>query len=164
MLRPRTHALLAAGIAACAAAPATASDPEPFAEGSYAIIRKAHVGRPLIVHFWSVACPTCVLELADWARLARERHDIDFVFVNADRLRDRPRVEARMDKVGLRQAANFAFAEDGADQLYLEVDRNWSGELPFTALIGPDGETRTVAGALDAPPITAWLAQAAKAR
>ncbi|ATQ67587.1 MULTISPECIES: TlpA family protein disulfide reductase [Methylosinus] len=162
--RARAHALLAAGLAACAAAPAAASDPEPFAEGSYALIRKAHAGRPLIVHFWSVACPTCVLELADWARLARERRDIDFVFVNADRLRDRHRVEARMDKVGLRQAANFAFAEESVDQLYREVDHHWSGELPFTALIGADGETRTAAGALDSPPIKRWLAPEAKAR
>jgi thiol-disulfide isomerase/thioredoxin len=161
-----THALLAAGIAACAASSVAAAggEAESFAEGSYAVIRKAHAGRPLIVHFWSVACPTCILELADWARLARERRDIDFVFVNADRARDRPRVEARMDKVGLRREANFVFTEEVVDRLYLEVDGHWSGELPFTALIGAGGEAQTVIGALDAPQIKAWLAREAKAR
>ncbi|WP_255609400.1 thiol-disulfide isomerase [Methylosinus sp. Sm6] len=165
MRRPPSHALVAAGIAACAASSAAAgSDPAPYAQGSYDVIRKAHAGRSLVVHFWSVACPTCVLELADWARLARERRDIDFVFVNADRARDRPRVEARIDRVGLQQQANFAFAEDIADPLYLEVDRHWGGELPFTALIGPGGEAQTAAGALDTPQIKAWLAREAKAR
>jgi thiol-disulfide isomerase/thioredoxin len=163
---PRSrHALFAAGLALCAAAPAAvAGDLEPFARGSYAVIRDAHAGRPLVVHFWSVTCPTCVAELADWARIARERREVDFVFVNADAAGDRARVEARMDKAGLRQQANFGFADDFVDRLYFEVDRNWSGELPFTALVGPKGETATVIGALDDPQIKTWLASATKTR
>jgi thiol-disulfide isomerase/thioredoxin len=158
----RRHALLAAGLAVCAAASAAAADLEPFARGSYAMIRRAHAGRPLAVHFWSVTCPTCVAELADWAKIARERRDVDFVFVNADGAGDRARVEARMDKAGLRQEANFGFADDFVERLYFEVDRNWSGELPFTALIAADGAAATVIGAIDDPQIEGWLAREAK--
>lgn len=165
MSRRRKYALFAAAFAVCAASPAVAAgDLEPFARGSYAVIREAHAGRPLVVHFWSVTCPTCIAELADWARIARERRDVDFVFVNADAEGDRARVEARMDKAGLRQEANFGFADDFVERLYFEVDRNWSGELPFTALVGPRGETATVIGALDDPQIKTWLASATKSR
>jgi thiol-disulfide isomerase/thioredoxin len=161
-MRPLSK-LFAVGLAVCAAGPAAAEgDPEPFAQGAYASIRKAHAGRPLIVHFWSIACPTCIAELPDWARLARARRDIDFVFVNADRPSDRARVDARIDKAGLRQEANYSFADDFVERLYFEVDRNWSGELPFTALIAQTGEAATVTGAIDEPQIEDWLARKAK--
>lgn len=155
---------MAAGLAICAAAPAAANDLSPFARGSFAELRKAHAGRPLVVHFWSIACPTCVAELAEWARTARETQDVDFVFVNADAAGDRARVEARVDKSGLRAATNFAFADRFLERLYFEVDRSWEGELPFTVLIGSGGETASVIGALTDPQIAAWLGSAAKAK
>jgi thiol-disulfide isomerase/thioredoxin len=158
----RTHALLAAALVACAASPAAGGDLEPFARGAYSNIRKAHAGRALVVHFWSLTCPTCVAELAEWGRTARERRDVDFVFVNADGAGDRARVDARIDKAGLRQEANYRFADDFVERLYFEVDRNWSGELPFTALIAPGGEAATVVGAIDEPQIKDWLAREAK--
>jgi hypothetical protein len=67
-----------------------------------------------------------------------------------------------MDKAGLRREANFAFADDFVDRLYFEVDRDWSGELPFTALVAAGGETANVIGAIDDAQIKAWLARAAK--
>lgn len=150
--------LLIAGLSACAAAPAAAAaDIEPFARGSFADIRKAHAGRRLVVHFWSVTCPTCIAELADWAKLARETKDVDFVFVNADAESDRARAESRMEKAGLRQAANFAFADRFLERLYFEVDHNWSGELPFTALVAPGGAVETVIGAIDEPHLASWF-------
>ncbi len=159
------HTLFAVGLIVCALAPAMAraGDFSPFARGSFADIRKAHAGRPLIVHFWSVSCPACIAELADWAKISREKHDVDFVFVNADAENERGRVESRAEKAGLRQATNFAFADPFVERLYFEVDRNWSGELPFTALIGAEGDARTVIGALTDPQFSAWFGSVGKA-
>jgi len=158
-MRAMRHALFAAAVlAACAAAqPARAEALAPFSRGSFESIRKAHAGRPLIVHFWSIACSICVAELADWGRLARETQGVDFVFVNTDGESDRRRVESRIDKAGLRQAANFAFADRFVERLYFEVDRVWQGELPFTALVAADGRSRTVIGALDDMELERWL-------
>lgn len=158
------HMAFAASLLACAIAPtmARADDFAPFTRGSFAEIRKAHAGRPLIVHFWSVTCPPCVAELGDWEKIRRDRPDIDIVFVNTDADNERPRVTRRLQAAGLLQGTHFAFADQFVDRLYFEVDRYWSGELPFTALIGAGGETTTVIGALDDPQIAAWLERRAK--
>ncbi len=156
---PRRLALVAAALAALLA-PAGAVEFKPYRAGSFAELRKAHPGRPLAVHYWSVTCPACLAELPDWAKLAREKKAIDVVFVNTDQETDRKRAEARLDKAGLTEAAHFGFAEDFAEKLYFEVDHDWRGELPFTALLGADGKLETVTGALDDPQMVAWLAKA----
>ncbi|MBU3889555.1 TlpA family protein disulfide reductase [Methylosinus sporium] len=140
------------------------SKPEiaPFGRGSFDAIRKAHAGRPLIVHFWSVTCSICVAELADWAKLARETSGVDFVFVNADPESDRHRALSRMEKAGLRQAANFAFADRFVERLYFEVDQAWAGELPFTALVAANGRLVTEIGALSDLKLASWLADKAE--
>lgn len=153
------HALLAAGLTlfAPASIAAEAGDFAPFARGSFEDIRKTHAGKPLVVHFWSVTCPACVAELGDWAKLSRNRPNIDIVFVNTDNERERARVNSRLQTAGLLQATNFAFADQFVERLYFEVDRYWSGELPFTALIGAEGKMTTVIGALDDAQIAAWF-------
>src|SRR5271165_2753033 len=69
-------------------APAQALEFKSYARGSFTELHKAHAGRPLLVHFWSVTCAPCLAELSDWARIAREKRGIDIVFVNVDGERD----------------------------------------------------------------------------
>lgn len=155
MLRRTAFALLFA----LAAGGALALDFKPYGRGDFAKIVKAHAGRPLILHYWSVTCPPCLAELPQWAKMLGERKDVDFVFVNADGEEDRPRAEARVQKVGLANAAHYGFADDFAEKLYFEADKSWRGEMPFTALVAPDGGVVTVTGAVDDPLITEWLAK-----
>lgn len=161
--RMRNALLAAAGLAACALAQfawpqaAQAQEIAPYARGSFEAIRKAHAGRPLIVHFWSVTCVICVSELAEWGKLARETPSVDFVFVNADPESDRRRALARMEKAGLKQAVNFAFADRFVERLYFEVDRHWEGELPFTAFVAPNGALVTEIGALTDLKLASWI-------
>jgi len=151
---------LALGLAVLCATSAAALDFKPYGRGAFAQIRASHASRPLIVHFWSVACPPCLAELSEWARLAREKTGVDIVFVNTDGDADRPRAAARLDKAGLKDAAHYGFADQFVERLYFEADPTWRGELPFTALIGADGGlVVTVTGAIDDPLITDWLAK-----
>ncbi len=135
---------------------------KPYARGSFAELRKQHAGRPLVVHFWSVTCPPCLAELPEWGKIAGDRKSVDFVFVNADHETDRPRAQARVEKAGLSNLPQYGFADDFVDRLYFEADKSWRGELPFTALIGPDGGVVTVTGAFDDPLIANWLANTGK--
>jgi thiol-disulfide isomerase/thioredoxin len=158
----KAFAVAAGAISLYVAAPAAAFEFRPYARGSFAELRKAHAGRPLLVHFWSVTCPPCLAELADWARLAHEKKNIDIIFVNADRENDRGRAESRLDKAGLKDAAHYGFADEFVDRLYFEVDHYWRGELPFTALVGADGGLLTVTGPIDDPLIAQWLKKTEK--
>lgn len=142
---------------ALAASGAAAFDFKPYARGAFAQLTKAHAGRPLIVHFWSVTCPPCLVELPQWAKFAAEKRGIDLVFVNTDSDEDRARAQARIEKAGLSNADHYGFADDFVEKLYFEADKTWRGELPFTALVGPDGGVVTVTGAIDDPLIVEWL-------
>lgn len=148
---------VALGFVMAASPPASAFDFQPYARGSFAELRKAHAGRPLLVHFWSVTCAPCLAELSDWARLAAEKKAIDIVFVNVDGNHDRAKAGARLEKAGLAGAVQYGFADDFLDRLFFEVDPMWRGELPFTAMIDASGKIITVAGLLDDSTIAGWL-------
>ena len=85
-----------------------------------------------------------------------------FVFVNIDGEEDQARAALRLEKAGLGKATHYGFADSFVDKLYFEADKSWRGELPFTALVAPNGGVTTVTGAMDDPLVTAWLAKNAK--
>lgn len=136
---------------------AFALDFKPYGVGDFAKIVKAHTGKPLILHFWSITCPPCIAELPQWAKIITEKKDVDIVFVNTDDEDDRARALARLEKVGLTQATHYGFADGFVEKLYFEADKTWRGELPFTALVAPDGGVTTVTGAVDDTLIAKWL-------
>lgn len=140
-----------------AASSAHALDFKPYGRGAFSQIAKAHAGRPLMIHFWSVTCPPCLAELAQWAQMTAERKDVDIVFVNVDSEEDRARAAARAEKAGLDKAAHYGFADDFVEKLYFEADKTWRGELPFTTLVAPDGGVIAVTGAIDDPLVQRWL-------
>jgi thiol-disulfide isomerase/thioredoxin len=144
-------------LALCAAAPALAFDFQPYGRGAFGQILKAHAGRPLIVHFWSVTCPPCLVELPQWAKMLDERKGVEIVFVNVDDDEERSRAEARAEKAGLGKGTHYGFSDSFIEKLYFEADKGWRGELPFTALVAPDGAVTTVAGAIDDPIVAKWL-------
>lgn len=132
---------------------------KPYARGDYETLVKTHAGRPLIVHFWSVTCPACVAELPQWQKLIAAHKDVDILFIDTDDEEERDRAAMRLEKAGLANASHYAFADSFAEKLYFEVDRNWRGELPFTALVTLDGARTTITGGLDDPEMTAWLSK-----
>ena len=67
----------------------------------------------------------------------------------------------RLARVRLGSTPNFAFADEFVERLHFEVDHDWRGELPFTALIQPSGALETVTGPLDDAKFVAWLGAAA---
>ena len=136
---------------------AQALDFKPYGRGDYETLVKAHAGRPLIVHFWSVTCPACVAELPQWEKLIGAHKDVDIVFIDTDDEEERDRAAMRLEKAGLTGVAHYAFADRFAEKLYFEVDRNWRGELPFTALVTPADARTTITGGLDDPEMAAWL-------
>jgi thiol-disulfide isomerase/thioredoxin len=158
----RRFIFVAVWVAVAFVGPASALDFKPYGRGAFAQIVKAHGGRPLVIHFWSVTCPPCIAELPQWAKMLEAQKGVDIIFVNTDGEEDRPRAEARLEKAGLGKAAHYGFADDFVEKLYFEADRSWRGELPFTALVAPDGQVTTVTGAVDDPLVVNWLGKAGR--
>ncbi len=135
---------------------------KPFVRGSWAEMRRAHRGAPVIVHFWGLSCAPCLGELPRWGQLLHDRPGLNLVLVAADPAPEDPaRVKVTLDRAGLASAEAWAFADSFLDRLRFEVDPDWAGELPFTVLIGKDGITTSRAGTTDFATLGTWLAKQA---
>jgi thiol-disulfide isomerase/thioredoxin len=143
---------------------AIAGDAAPFGRGSWTELRKAHAGRPVIVHFWGLTCAPCLAELPEWGKLAHERAGLDLVLVHAERLAGDPsRITSTLAKAGLDTAESWMFADAFEEKLRFEIDSNWQGEMPRTLLIGRDGAVTALAGTANMIRVRSWLDEQAQA-
>ena len=151
------RAIVAALAVVWLAIPAAAGDIDPYERGTFATIRAAHTQRPLVVHFWSLTCIPCLVEMPRLAAMTKSRGDFDLVLVATDPIAQAERIAVRLDKFGLADAPSYAYVDSFEERLRFEVDRTWRGELPFTALVKAGGEMKTVAGELEPATLGAWL-------
>jgi hypothetical protein len=91
------------------------------------------------------------------SKFARSRKDFDLVLVTTDPVEQSERISARLEKWNLSGASNFAYADTFEERLRFEVDPDWHGELPFTALVRPGGNTPMIAAAIEPAQLLTWL-------
>jgi thiol-disulfide isomerase/thioredoxin len=129
-----------------------------FERGSWSEIRKAHAGRPAVVHFWGLTCGPCRVEMPSWGKLLVERRGLELVVINADLVPNEPgAVSATLAQTGLAAAENWTFGDGFVERLRYEIDPQWRGEIPRTMLIAADGATRVIEGVADLNEVRAWL-------
>jgi thiol-disulfide isomerase/thioredoxin len=154
----RSLALSLVALVATSVGSATMDNLREFQRGSWSEIRRAHAGKPAIVHIWGVTCGPCRVEMPQWGALLRERPDLDLVLIDADLVPNEPgAVAAMLDQAGLGGAENWIFGDGFAERLRYEIDPQWRGEIPRTILIGRDGATSTMEGSVDFGEIRRWL-------
>jgi thiol-disulfide isomerase/thioredoxin len=130
----------------------------PFGRGSWQDIRKAHAGRPTVVHFWGLTCGPCRIEMPAWGKLLLERRDLELVVINADLVPNEPdAVSTMLAQTGLSAAENWTFNDDFVERLRYEIDPQWRGEIPRTMLISRDGSSTVIEGVADLETVRAWL-------
>lgn len=139
-----------------------AAEIEPYGRGTFAAIRQQHAGKPLVVHFWSVTCLPCLVEMPRLAEAARALPDLDLVLVSTDSIEQASRIDSRLTKFGFGDAKTFAYADSFEERLRFEVDKTWRGELPFTVFVTPRGDVSTEAGELEAGKLPDWLASSSR--
>ncbi|RAU22395.1 thiol-disulfide isomerase [Paramagnetospirillum kuznetsovii] len=131
-----------------AAFPSQAAETRPFVKGTYAELVKAHAGRPLVVHFWSLTCAPCLADLPQWPKL-QKRLSFDLVLVSTDPHNQAPALAARLKRAGLADFPSYAFADSFTERLMFEAAPDWRGELPRTHLISAAGDTTAILGTVD---------------
>jgi thiol-disulfide isomerase/thioredoxin len=129
-----------------------------FVRGSWQDIRKAHAGKPTVVHFWGVTCGPCRIEMPAWGAFLLKRPDLDLVVINADLVPNEPSaVSATLAQTGLASAENWTFGDGFVERLRYEIDPQWHGDIPRTLLIARDGSVTTIEGVADLNEVGAWL-------
>lgn len=119
-------------------------------------LRANKSGNVRLINFWSTTCGPCISEfpnLVDTYRRFQNRN-FDFISISLDPVADREKVQKflqsrhaalsmrtipSMEKEG-RSSNNYIWTGSNADDLAEAIYPEWSGALPLTLLISPEGE------------------------
>ena len=128
------------------------------------VANKGRTGMRLI-NLWSTSCGPCMAEFPELVKIYRQYswQEFEFIPISLDPVGDQEKVERFLKRVhcGLsprtkplldeeeRTTNNYLFDGDTED-LAKAIDSKWDGALPYTLLVGKDGEVLfTHSGAID---------------
>jgi peroxiredoxin len=97
-------------------------------------------GKLRLINVWATWCGPCATEFPDLVtafRMYRHRN-FDLVTISLDRL-DREADVLTFLKKREASSANYLYGAEGRDALAEALHKEWSGALPFTLLVKPDG-------------------------
>jgi peroxiredoxin len=120
-------------------------------------LRENKSGNVRVINFWSTTCGPCVAEFPELVETYRrfQNRNVDFISISLDPVDDKAKVkkflESRhaalskrtqpsMEKEG-RTSNNYIWTGENADKLAEAIHPEWTGALPLTVIISPEGKT-----------------------
>ena len=111
------------------------------ADALHALRENKGTGKVRLVNFWATWCGPCVVEFPDLvkANLMYRGRDFEMVTVAAQFPDERAKVEKFLERQHA-SCRNLIFGDTDKYKMIEAFDPEWSGALPHTLLIGPDGK------------------------
>ena len=101
-----------------------------------------------IYNFWATWCAPCVKEMPVFEKVVNEDKDLDLYFISLDDGRKPGRVTDFMKKRGIK-APVYLLDDVDFNSWIDKVSKEWSGAIPATLFILPDGSRSFHEGEVD---------------
>ena len=104
-------------------------------------LRKNETGKFLVVNFWATWCEPCRAEFPDLLAIAQmyQKRPFQLVTVSTNYPDEKKAVQAFLEEEHA-VTRNLIFGEMDPYKLIAAFDKSWGGGVPFTMVIGPEGE------------------------
>ena len=124
----------------------TASEQEPVTvdmadAARLQTLRKGNSAKLVLVNFWATWCAPCTAEFPELQKMVRmyRKRDIEFVTVSINAPDERPMVEKFL-KEQFAINRNLLWSTNDAAEAVAAFGSQWSGGVPYTVLLGMNGE------------------------
>lgn len=101
-----------------------------------------------VFNFWATWCAPCVKEMPYFEKAQAEHPEIELIFISMDDGRKPERVTDFIEKRSV-QAPVYLLDDVDYNKWIDKVSKDWSGAIPATLFIQPDGTRHFVEGELE---------------
>jgi thiol-disulfide isomerase/thioredoxin len=98
-------------------------------------------GNYKLINVWATWCGPCIIEFPEFVAMQRmySKRNFEFVSISLDGLNQKEKVHSFLDENDV-SGTHYIYNEDNKYSLMDAIDKNWSGAIPYTILLAPDGE------------------------
>ncbi|WP_439483459.1 TlpA family protein disulfide reductase [Cyclobacterium plantarum] len=101
-----------------------------------------------IYNFWATWCAPCIREMPHFEQASKDNPELELVFISMDDGRRPERVTSFMERKDI-QSPVYLLNDVDFNSWIDKVDKSWTGAIPATLFILPDGKRRFHEGELE---------------
>lgn len=102
-----------------------------------------------IYNFWATWCAPCIREMPHFEQASKDNPELELVFISMDDGRRPERVTSFMERKDI-QSPVYLLNDVDFNSWIDKVDKSWTGAIPATLFILPDGKRRFHEGEMEA--------------